>query len=61
MMGKVIGGIKVAEKYELPELVKDSENFIKCKTAILKSGFTIEQIKAKYKVSKEVEQLLIAK
>lgn len=61
MMGKVIGGIKVAEKYELPELVKDSENFNKCKTAIEKSGFTIEQIKAKYKVSKEVEQLLISK
>lgn len=61
MLGKVVGGIKVAEKYELPELLKDSENFAKCKTAIEKSGFTIEQIKAKYKVSKEVEQLLIAK
>jgi len=60
MMGKIVGGIKVAEKYELPELIKDSENFNKCKLAIEKSGFTIEQIKLKYKVSEEIEQLLIA-
>lgn len=61
MMGKVTGGIRIAEKYELPELIKDSENFNKCKLAIEKSGFTIEQIKLKYKVSEEIEQLLTTK
>lgn len=58
---KIVGGIVILEKYDLPELIKDSVNFNKCKTAIEKSGFTIEQIKAKYKVSKEVEQLLTGK
>jgi hypothetical protein len=49
------------DKYVLPTLVKDSENFNKCKLAIEKSGFTIEQIKGKYQVSAEVEALLNGK
>lgn len=61
MMGKVIGGIKVAEKYELPELVKDSENFNKCKTAITVSGYKIEDLRKRYKISHEVEKLLLTK
>jgi hypothetical protein len=61
MMGKVTGGIRIAEKYELPTLLYPSENFDKCKLAIEKSGFTIEQIKSKYKVSNEIEKLLIDK
>ena len=58
MLGKVVGGIKVAEKYELSELIADSENFKKCKTAIDKKSFTMDQIKARFKVSAEVEKLL---
>ena len=58
-MGKVTGGIRIAEKYELPELIIDSANYAKCKLAIDKSGFTIEQVKSKYKVSAEIEKLLL--
>lgn len=61
MMGKVTGGIRIAEKYELPELIKDSENFNKCKTAINVSGFTIEDLKKRYKISQEIEKLLLTK
>lgn len=49
------------KQHFLPVLVKDSETFNKCKIAIEKSGYTIEQIKAKYQVSAEVEALLNAK
>ena len=61
MMGKVVGGIRIAEKIQLPILVADSDNFKKAKLAMEKSGFTIEQVKTKYIVSKEVEALLNAK
>lgn len=46
------------KKYVLPMLIKDSENFKNCKTAIEKSGYTIDQIRQKYQVSSEVEKLL---
>jgi len=53
--GHVVG----FKKYILPELIKDSENFQKAKTAIEKSGYTIDQIRQKYQVSSEVEKLLL--
>lgn len=49
------------KKYILPVLVKDSENFKNCQLAIKNSGYTIDQIRQKYQVSSEVEQLLLAK
>lgn len=51
--------IKAADKVkQLPELVLNSENFKKCKEAML-TGYTLEQIKSKYSLSKEVENALI--
>jgi hypothetical protein len=51
--------IKSVDKVkQLPVLVLNSENFIKCKEAI-GTGYTIDQIKAKYTLSKEVENALI--
>lgn len=61
MMGAITGGIKVYEKYPLPILLSDSKQFDNCKIAIEKNGYTIEQIRQKYQVSNEVEQLLISK
>jgi hypothetical protein len=49
------------KSYIKPTLVIGSEDFNKCKTAIEKNGFTIEQIKTKYQVSTDVEQSLLAK
>lgn len=49
------------KKYVFPVLQKGTPDFDKCKTAIEKSGFTIDQIRLKYQVSSEVEQLLLAK
>jgi hypothetical protein len=43
---------------ELPELLLGSENFKNCHKAILSGQFTIEQIKTKYKITKEVEEKL---
>ncbi len=42
---------------KLPELILNSDNFNKVKEA-LTNGFTIEQVKAKYSLSKEVEDAL---
>lgn len=56
--GVVVGGIKVAEKYPLPMLLIGTEQFENCKTAIQKSGYTIDQIKIKYQLTKEVEEAL---
>jgi hypothetical protein len=42
----------------LPFLIKDSENFLKCKEAIQKQGYTVDQIRTKYNVSLEIEKLL---
>lgn len=49
------------KKYQLPLLIKNSENFNNCKKAIDSGNYTIDQIKTKYIVSKEVELLLIDK
>ena len=49
------------KSYIKPTLVLGSEDFNKCKTAMEKNGFTIEQIKTKYQVSADVEQALIKK
>jgi len=42
-------------------LVFGSSNFIRCVTALQEGKGTLEQIKAKYQVSEEVEKLLIEK
>lgn len=49
------------KKYVFPVLNPGTPDFEKCKTAIEKSGFTIDQIRLKYQVSTEVEKLLLAK
>lgn len=49
------------KKFAKIELLKDTENFDKCKKAIEKSGFTMDQIRMRYNVSSEVEQLLTTK
>ena len=46
--------------YVKPTLLKDSEAFTKVKTAMA-SGYTIDQVKNKYTLSKEVEDLLNGK
>lgn len=48
-------------KYIFPVLQANTPDFDKCKTAIEKSGYTIDQIRQKYQVSTEVEKLLLAK
>ena len=49
------------KKYVFPVLQANTEAFNKCKIAIEKSGFTIDQLRQKYQISTEVEQLLLAK
>lgn len=44
--------------YVLPELKSGTPNFDKCKTALKSGGFTIADIKLKYRVSPEIEKLL---
>lgn len=61
MMGSVVGGIKVRETYPLPVLQANTPEFDKAKLAIEKSGYTVEQVRSKYQVSKEVEALLNGK
>ena len=58
MMGQVVGGIRINENFILPTLIIDSDNFINCKKG-LANGFTMDQIKKKYLVSKEVEEALL--
>ncbi len=61
MADKRHGHVVRFKKYAKPELIAGSENFNNCKMAIEKSGFTMDQIRAKYNVSSEVEKLLTAK
>jgi len=49
------------KKYVFPILQPNTSEFEKCKLAIEKSGYTIDQIRQKYQVSSEVEKLLTAK
>lgn len=44
--------------FQLPQLIKDSENFKKCKEAIQNQGYTVEQVRTRYNVSLELEKLL---
>lgn len=46
------------KSYKKIHLTADSEHFNKCKLAIQKSGYTIDQIRDKYEVSTEIEKLL---
>jgi hypothetical protein len=47
------------KKYELQPLLLGSDNFTACKNAIKNKGVTLEQIKAKYSLSAQVEQELL--
>lgn len=47
------------KKYVLPILQKDTKNFENCYKAIHTQGYTIDQIRAKYQVSSEIEKLLL--
>jgi len=46
------------KKYVFPVLQANTPEFEKCKTAMEKSGYTIDQIRQRYQVTTEVEQLL---
>jgi hypothetical protein len=46
---------------QLPILQLNTPNFDKCKVAISSGQYTIEQIKSKYQVSEEVQNLLLVK
>ena len=60
MAGDIVECLRIREiAPQLPELKKDTPEFEKCKTGI-KNGFTIEQVKSKYNVSKEIEKLLMS-
>lgn len=48
------------KKYVFIILQANTPDFEKCKLAIQKSGFTIDQIRQKYQVSTEVEKLLLS-
>jgi hypothetical protein len=58
MMKKTVGGIRINESFTLPKLELDSKNFEACKKGI-ENGYTMDQIKLKYIVSKEVEEALL--
>lgn len=53
------GHVARFKRYSQPQLVKDSEQFNKALEAMQGGKVTIEQIKKKYQLSKEVEQLLL--
>lgn len=56
--GDMLDALRIREKLPtLPELIPNSENWKQVITA-LKNGFTIEQVKTKYSISKQNEKLL---
>lgn len=60
--GDVVDALRIKpEAVKKPELVAESENFLKCRAAVQSGQFTVEQIKSKYSVSAEVEKLLTDK
>lgn len=61
MMGKVTGGIRIAEKYTLPTLMHPSIEFDNCHKAIHTSGYSLDKIRLRYVVSTEIEKLLTTK
>ncbi len=58
MMGKVVGGIRVKGFKLLPNLEPNTSNFDAVKKALQGGNYTIEQVKTKYNVSVEVQNLL---
>ena len=58
MMGKVVGGIRVKGFKILPNLEPNTPNFEAVKKALDSKQYTIEQVKIKYNVSVEVQNLL---
>jgi hypothetical protein len=61
MMGKVVGGIRVKGYKPLPDLIIDSDNFNAVKDAVTNKGYTLDQVRSKYNLSKECEELLLSK
>lgn len=61
MMGQIVDGIRVKEVVELPILTKDHPKFKAVKDAVSGGQYTVEQVRLKYQVSNEVEQLILAK
>jgi hypothetical protein len=61
MMGKVTGGIVVDSIKILPDLIIDSDNFKAVKDAVTNKGYTLDQVRSKYNLSKECEALLLKK
>jgi hypothetical protein len=58
MMGKVVGGIRVKGFKILPDLLPNTPNFEAVKKALDSKQYTLDQVRQKYNVSKEVEILL---
>jgi hypothetical protein len=61
MMGKITGGIVVDSIKILPDLIIDSDNFKAVKDAVTNKGYTLDQVRSKYNLSKECEALLLKK
>jgi hypothetical protein len=61
MMGKITGGIVVDSIKILPDLIIDSDNFNAVKDAVTNKGYTLDQVRSKYNLSKECEALLLSK
>lgn len=61
MMGNIVDGIRIKEITELPILNESHPKFKAVKEAVNSKQYTIEQIRLKYQVSKEVEQLILGK
>jgi len=61
MMGKITGGIVVDSIKILPDLIIDSDNFNAVKDAVTNKGYTLDQVRSKYNLSKECEALLLKK
>lgn len=61
MMGQIVDGIRIKEDVSLPILTENHPKFNAVKKAIIEGTYTIEQVKQKYQVSNEVEQLILSK
>ena len=61
MMGKIVGGIVVDSIKILPDLIVNSDNFKAVKDAVTNKGYTLDQVRSKYNLSKECEALLLSK
>ena len=60
-MGQIVDGIRVHEIIELPILTDKHPKYKAVKDAVISGQYNIEQVKTKYQVSKEVEQLILGK